>query len=161
MSLKMKKQTNKQKIMPMSVLLSMTIFTEFPSHVKLSTVLRLPQNILKSSILTNGSESEKGECADVQRWLWYTSFIKAGGGEKQDAKAWRHRLVTHSWCNTKTRCKRLACKGSAEREATCRFSPCLPSKLVEDVLPQQLPITYVKSLITIILPPPLYFNCLG
>lgn len=61
MSLKMKKQTNKQKIMPMSVLLSMTIFTEFPSHVKLSTVLRLSQNILKSSILTNGSESEKGE----------------------------------------------------------------------------------------------------
>lgn len=61
MSLKTKKQTNKQKIMPMSVLLSMTIFTEFPSHVKLSTVLRLSQNILKSSILTNGSESEKGE----------------------------------------------------------------------------------------------------
>lgn len=65
--LKMKKQTNKKIIMPTSVLLSMTLFPEFPSHVKLSTVLRVSQNILKPSILTNGSESEKGECVDVRR----------------------------------------------------------------------------------------------
>lgn len=59
--LKMKKQTNKKNNN------DMTLFTEFPSHVKLSTVLRISQNILKPSILTNGSESEKGECVDVRR----------------------------------------------------------------------------------------------